>query len=331
MKKLWHLAWALPLLLMVVFLMGPRPDFSPVNRSFSAFNIPLEDLDAYIKEKEDTVKLLKPGNEAKIVWADSVRQTEYSVVYLHGFSGGPGEGDPFHTLYAKKFGANLYIHRFPEHGIRDSNVFKNITPEDLVESAKEAIQIGKVLGKKVILLSCSTGSTLAFYLASGNPDIYALIAFSPNIDIADESSVWLTRPWGLQIARKILGSDYRIWYGPGDVPDYWTTKYRIEGLICLKDLVQQTMTEETFNGINQPIFTGYYFKDEHYQDGVISIPKIQWFWENISTPDSLSKKIAFPDAKHHVFISKHYPVDYQTPLDSVVNFSTDILKMKPVE
>ena len=38
--------------------------------------------------------------------------------------------------------------------------------EDYVDSAKEAVAIGKMMGKKVILMGCSTGSSLSLYLAA---------------------------------------------------------------------------------------------------------------------------------------------------------------------
>jgi pimeloyl-ACP methyl ester carboxylesterase len=327
MRKASYYFGASILILVLVYLMGPTPDFEPVNKEPISWDISLEEVESYVDNREQKVEKLKPDNEARIVWADSVKKTPYSVVYLHGWSGSPGEGDPIHYQFAKYFGCNLYIHRFPEHGIRDSNIFANLTPTDLVESAKEAIAIGKTIGEKVILMSCSTGSTLAFYLASNNPDIHSLIAFSPNIDLADPTSDLLTKPWGLQIAKAVLGGDYRVWYGPGDVPDFWSTKYRIEGLLCLKDLVQQTMQEETFQGITQPIYVGYYYKDEEHQDDAVSIEKIHWFWDHISTPESQRTKQAFPDAGYHVFTSRHFPVNVQAPLDSIIVFGEEVLGM----
>lgn len=325
MKKAAYFFGASILVLALIYLMGPTPDFKPVDQEPISWDIPLEKVETFVNERERKVEKLKPDNEARIVWADSVRQTEYALVYLHGFSGSPGEGDPIHYKFASHFGANLYIHRFPQHGIRDSNIFVDLTPVDLVSSAKEAIAIGKTIGKKVILMSCSTGSTLSFYLASNNPDIHALIAFSPNIDLADPASDWLTRPWGLQIAKAVMGGDYRVWYGPGDVPDFWSTKYRVEGLLCLKDLVQQTMREEVFEGIHQPIYVGYYYKDEDHQDDAVSIEKIHWFWDHISTPERQRTKQAFQDAGYHVFTSRHFPVDVQVPLDAILEFGEEVL------
>ena len=316
--------------MVLVYLLGPTAHFEAVDQKPISWDIPINKVEAYVNTKEAGIKNLKPDNEARIIWADSVSKTKYSVVYLHGWSGSPGEGDPIHYKFAEEFGCNLYIHRFPEHGIRDSNVFLNITPRELVESAKEAIEIGKTIGENVILMSCSTGSTLAFYLASNNPDIHSLIAFSPNIDLADPTSDLLTKPWGLQIAKQVLGGDYRVWHGPGDVPGFWTTKYRIEGLLCLKNLVQQTMTEKTFEGINQPIYVGYYYKDETHQDDAISVEKIHWFWDHIATPENLRVKEAFPEAGYHVFTSRHFPVDLDAPLNSIFTFGKEKLGLKPV-
>ena len=75
-------------------------------------------LEQYV-QKEEAAHKLKPDNEARILWAnDSLKnKTEYSLVYLHGFTASQGEGDPVHRDMAKKFGCNLYLSRLAEHGV----------------------------------------------------------------------------------------------------------------------------------------------------------------------------------------------------------------------
>ena len=153
---------------------------------------------------------MKKNNEARIVWADSIgRQTEYSIVYLHGFSASPMEADPIHINIANAYACNLYLARYKGHGIDNADAFEKLSPKDLVQSAKEAIAIGKKIGKKVILMSCSTGGALALYLSANDPEIAANILFSPNIALADPNSAILTGPWGLQLGRFVMGGIYR--------------------------------------------------------------------------------------------------------------------------
>ena len=85
-------------ILVIAVLLGPRVKFKDINPNPIAFDIPLASLDGYIEDKESEVLDIKPGNEAKIIWADSSKtRTEYAVVYLHGFSASREEGSPLHT------------------------------------------------------------------------------------------------------------------------------------------------------------------------------------------------------------------------------------------
>ena len=87
----------------------------------------------------------------------------------------------------------------------------NFTPDRLWESAKQALAIGKKLGDKVILVSTSTGGTLALKLAAEYPnDVHALINLSPNIAINSGAAFLLNDPWGLYIVRAVKGGKYSI-------------------------------------------------------------------------------------------------------------------------
>ena len=236
--------------------MGPKPNYESFDGKLISMNIPLPNLVDYVTAKDAQVTNLKPDNQSRIIWANGIKKTAYSVVYLHGFSASPKEGDPIHQEFAKRYGANLYIPRLSGHGIQDDDAFKNLSPKDLIDSAKEAIAIGQLLGEKVILMSCSTGSTLALYLASENPDAFTgLLMYSPNIDIHSYSSELLTIPWGQQIANVIIGEHRSMvnYYGP-ERAKYWTSTYSTQGLICLKYLIEQTMTKAILSKVKQPLF-----------------------------------------------------------------------------
>ncbi len=199
---------------------------------------------------------LKPNNEARIVWFDSSKtKTEYSIVYLHGFSASQEEGRPIHTNIAKEFGCNLYLSRLAEHGIDTTEPMINLTADELWESAKQALQIGKQLGNKVILMSTSTGGTLALKLAADYPnDVYALILMSPNIAINNDKAYLLNNPWGLQIARAVTGSHYVTAKDSRPIyKQYWYWHYPLESTVQLQELIETSMTNETFKKVKQPV------------------------------------------------------------------------------
>lgn len=318
-----------PSIILLGILIGPRPDYEEFDGKIIPLNIPLEKLDTYIGEKEKNIIQLKPDNEARIVWADSIRKTPYSIVYLHGWSASQEEGDPIHEEFTKRYGCNLYLSRLAGHGIDDKDAFLDITPKQVVESAKEAVAIGQLIGEKVILLSCSTGGTLSIYLTSENPElIHSQILFSPNIDIYDPMSELLTAPWGKQLAKKIVG-DYHSFTPPEEGYKYWTTTYRTEGLICLKYLVEKTMKPSVWKKIDQPLFMGFYYKNEEEQDQVVSVEEMHRFFKNISTAETQKRSVAFPTTENHIMISRIHSKDLDTVRQELYAFAEEVLGLVP--
>jgi esterase/lipase len=245
---------------------------------------------------------IKPNNEAKIVWADSTHQTtEYAIVYLHGFSASQMEGAPVHENIAKTFHCNLYLARLAEHGIDTTEDLMNLTAENYWESAKYAYAIGKKIGKKVILMSTSTGGTLSLQLAAAYPEIAGLIMYSPNIEINNPAAPLLNNPWGLQVARLVKNGNYaNIPFKNNEYPKYWNTHYRLESTVALQNLIEATMTKDAFQKVHQPSLALYYYKDEQHQDNVVKVSAIKRMLSEIATPDNLKKGIAIPNAENHV-------------------------------
>ena len=291
------------LALFVIYFLGPQPPKPVLNDVLPAV-ASINALDSYITAMEAPHKI-KPNNQAKIIWADSSKsQTEYALVYLHGFSASQMEGDPVHQNIAKQFHCNLYLARLAEHGIDTTEDLMNLTAEKYWESAKMAYAIGKQIGKKVILMGTSTGGTLALQLASVYPEIAGLILYSPNIEVFNPSAPLLDNPWGLQIGRAVLKSNYvDIKYKDSAYPKYWNSHYRIEGVVALQNLLEATMTEATFKKIHQPTLALYYYKDEAHQDNVVKVTAIQKMMQQIATPANLKMEMAIPNAGNHVIAS----------------------------
>jgi hypothetical protein len=291
------------LILTVIYFFGPHPSAPKFNNNLPdiAANANLDS----IVEAGEKIHHLKPNNQARIVWADSThQQTEYAIVYLHGFSASQMEGAPVHENIAKAFHCNLYLARLAEHGIDTTEDLVNLTAEKYWESTKFAYAIGKKLGKKVIIMSTSTGGTLSLQLAAAYPEIAGLIMYSPNIAINNPAAFLLNDPWGLQIARLVKGGNYaNIPFKHPDYPKYWNTKYRLESTVELQNLIEATMTKETFSKIHQPCLALYYYKDEANQDNVVKVSAIKEMLNEISTPENLKKGIAIPNAGNHVLAS----------------------------
>lgn len=317
----------------VGYLLGPKPPTPQLDGKLPQVTSDLNKLEQEVIASEKLHKSIKPDNEARIIWADSTKQkTPYSVVYIHGFFASQLEGDPVHKNFAKRYGCNLYLARLEEHGIDTVDIFKTLTPEKLLASAKRAVAIGKQLGEKVIVMATSAGGMQALYIASQNTDIDALIIYSPLVDFFDPASALLDKPWGLQIAEAIVGEN------PRTMPEekkgeanYWTKTSKIEGLIALKSLVRATMTPETFANIKQPLFLGYYYKDEENQDKVVSVKALRVMFEQVSTPPQLKRQVAFPEVGNHVIASYMKSADVESVEKETFKFAEEILGLKPVK
>lgn len=311
--------------------MGPEPVAPKFDNSVPAVPTEPKELETYIQQNESRHKI-KPDNEARIVWNDSTRvKTEYSVVYLHGFTASQEEGDPVHVDFAKRFGCNLYLPRLADHGIDTTEQLLYFSADRFWESAKEALAIGSAIGDKVILMSTSTGGTVALMLAAEFPDdVYGLINMSPNIEINDPNAFVLNNPWGLQIARLVKGGDYQVINYNADRIEYWNEKYRLESLTQLQELIEQKMKAETFSKVTQPSLTLYYYKDEENQDPTVKVSAMLKMNEELGTPDSLRQAVAIPDAGAHVLGSHLVSKDIEGVEKAINEFAERILNMTAI-
>jgi pimeloyl-ACP methyl ester carboxylesterase len=330
MKFLKWLAIIL-LVLIIVYFLGPQPSTPAYISDLPDVPGEATSLEQYISKNEATHKL-KPDNEARILWLnDSLKEkTEYAVVYLHGFSASQEEGDPVHYNFAQKFGCNLYLSRLNAHGIDTTEPLANFTAEGLWNSAKEALAIGKQLGKKVILMSTSTGGTVALKLAAEYPEIAGLILLSPNISINDNNAWLLNNHWGLQIAHLVTGKYRTAEDTTAIYKQYWNNKYSTSSLVQLEELIETTMKESTFKKVNQPTLLLYYYKDEEHQDDVVKVPAMKRMFTQISTPDNLKRQVAIPNAGDHVLGSYIKSKDIEKVEEECEKFAVDILHLKEI-
>jgi esterase/lipase len=324
----------LVVLILVVgaYFVGPKPESPVLTPSASWTDIPdsVSQLDAYIVAKESKT-VLKPGNEARIVWADTAqpKKTKIVFMYVHGFSASPMEGDPLHREVAKKFGANLLLARVAGHGVPDSDsTFATVTADEYYQSVENYYAIAKKLGDEVVVLGTSFGGAMSLILAANHPEIKALMLYGPCIAIKDPNATLLDNPWGLQMAHLITGSDYR------DIPvmapghaENWSLHYRLEGVVAVQNLLTHAMTKEVFEKVKIPVFMGYYYKDEEHQDNVVSVDAMKVMFEQLGTPAGLKKSEAFPNSGNHVITSNLLGKLTDKPIASSETFLRDVVKL----
>ncbi len=329
MKIIKYLAIALGALGLIYFI-GPKKTYDPVVLNDVEFTADIHNVEEWLALKEAQIPDLKPDNEAKIIWAnDSLKsKTEYALVYMHGFSASHEEGAPLHEDVAKRYGMNLLLTRLEDHGRRDTNTFQNLTPDNFLYSAEEALRIGQLIGEKVIVMSCSTGGTLSIILAAEGFDIHSFIMYSPNIDIYDKKSELLLYPYGEKLSEIVMdGHHNRIQYDTS-AQKYWNSIYHTNGLFALKTLIRDYMNEENFKKINIPTFVGYYYKNEDEQDNVVSVERMKDFVHQISTDTSKKRMVNFPNAGNHVISSHIMSKEIDRLRVETYKFIDEVLKIK---
>ncbi|EON79374.1 hypothetical protein ADIS_0176 [Lunatimonas lonarensis] len=331
MKRLLRFLLALAVLIAIAYMVGPKESIRSLDGPYPSVPSDLNALESYIKAGEDSVIGLKPNNEARIVWAnpDNKTKTPFSVLYVHGFGASQMEGDPVHQLLAAHFGANLFLARLPEHGIDRPNAFEYLTPEKLVAGVREAYAIASQLGDRVIVIGTSMGGALSLILASEQPDIHALLLFSPCIVEYGNKLDPLFQPWMKQLMKATMTNKEGVQEVPreGDKAKYWANRYHINAYTSLAIMLRSTMQTDRFAKVTQPLFLAYYYKDEENQDNVVSVPAMLAMFDQVSTPENQRRKMAFPDAADHVIGSSITSGEWENVLTESIRFLEDVVKV----
>lgn len=310
--------------IVAIYFMGPEPDAPKLSNEQVNINCSVDGFKEYVSSLDAGLKL-KEDNNSRVIFLDDKepKKTNYTLLYLHGFSASWYEGYPTHINFAERFGMNLYIPRLAAHGIETRDPLLNMTPDALYDSAREALFASKVLGEEVVIMGTSTGCTLALKLAADFPDMVSgLILLSPNIKINNPVAPMLSMPWGLQIARANFNSKYRVADSNPSYEDslYWYSEYRLEATVYLQQLVDYTMNADTYEKVTAPLFLGYYYKDEEHQDPTVRVDAMIDMFNQVATVDSLKVKRAFPNAGGHVIGCEHTSGSIEEVLQASVEF-----------
>lgn len=335
MKKFLRITLIIIAVLIVAYLAGPKFPKPVLSATLPTVNIETADFNTYLKNKEAGLKI-KPDNESKIIWAnDSLKnKTPYCLLYLHGFAACWYEGNPVNIDFAHRYGMNLYAPLLASHGIDTTEALIDMTPDRLYESAKKALVEAQSLGDKVILMGTSTGATLSLKLAADHPELMdGLILLSPNIELNNPAAFLLSKPWGLQVARFVFKGKYRITNKDSASIDchYWICKQRLESSVYLQQLLEATMTNETFSKVDKPLFMAYYYKDEEHQDPVVKVDAMLKMYDQLNTPSSQKQRLAFPEAGTHVIGCKLFSHAWKELETASYHFAEDKLGLLPVK
>ncbi len=243
----------------IVFWVGPRVK---IDTTLRPLTLP-PDLDKYLAESEGRFDDIVPDTEKTIMWAGQPGQkTAVSIIYLHGFSATRQETAPLSDNLAAELGANLFYTRFTGHG-RTGQAMAEATVNDWLIDTVEALEIGRRIGEKVIVIGVSTGATAATWLAAqpNLADVLAFVLISPNYAPHDRSASILTWPWGEKIATTFIGP-YRDWEASNEGHGrFWTLHYPTKALLPMMGLVK-LVSRIDLSRITRPVLIIYSPQDE---------------------------------------------------------------------
>lgn len=229
--------------LSALYALGPRVGVTPPTATAT---VP-PDLDQFLIESEAGFTDVTPGTEKAIAWANPAEKnrTPVALVYIHGFSATRMETEPLTSRVGESLGANIYFARLTGHG-RGSAAMSEASAGDWLADTREAFDIGRRLGERVVVIGVSTGATLAAWLALQNETdaLHGLVMISPNFALADSAAQVLNLPWGIQIASLFSGASRSFEPSNEAHGKYWTVSYGIDAAGELMALVKYV------NGLN---------------------------------------------------------------------------------
>lgn len=236
------------------------------------------DIPAYLAAREARFDDIIPGVEKRIIWAGQAgEKTPVSVVYIHGFSATSEEIRPVPERVAKGLGANLHFTRLTGHG-RGSAAMAEATVADWINDIAEALEVGRRIGEKVVVIATSTGGTLAA-AAALDPDlsrqVSAIIFVSPNFEVNNPLAFLLTWPearlWAPYVGGQTQSSTPRNkLHG-----EYWTTTYPTVATLPMAAVVE-AVADLDFSAVKIPALFYYSLEDQVVKPGATQIFAEGW-------------------------------------------------------
>lgn len=198
-------------------------------------------LDNYLIASEARIAGIRRDCEKKIIWYGSRRrQRDLAIVYLHGFSASRMETWPLCDRLAEGLEANLFYTRLTGHG-RDGKAMATATVRDWQADALEALAVGRLLGRKIILVGTSTGGTLATWLAAQPSTaglLFSLILISPNFLPKNPLAAAVLWPPALRLLDRFFGGWRSFSVQHPDQARFWTVRYPVKAIGTMMQLVR---------------------------------------------------------------------------------------------
>lgn len=227
-------------------------------------------LEESIAAAEAQVPALRPRLAKQVIRFQGQRDRRpLAVVYLHGYTATLEESRPLCDRLAEELGAHLFYTRLAGHG-QDGAAMGKASVEDWLQDARDACDIGAVLGERVVLVGCSTGSLLALWLALRDADsrIAALVLLSPNFRPRSRSAAFLALPFAEALVKAFIGPTFHAPPRAELHEKYWTRTYDSRALLTMMRLVRWSNSWD-LSRLETPTLIAYSPRDQVVDAGLI--------------------------------------------------------------
>ena len=217
------------------------------------------DVNKYLNNKEKEFNNIKEGVKKRIIWfKEDNKKTPISIIYIHGFSASSEEIRPLPDLIAKKLKANIFYTRLKGHG-RDANDMGQDSIKSWLNDLHEAIEVGSRIGKRILVISTSTGGTLSSIAALDkdlSKNILGFVFISPNFGINHKYASMLTWPLSKYWLSLFIGDTINSNPRNKLNSKFWTLNYPTTALIPMAKLVK-IIKQKNFQNVTIPAL--FYF------------------------------------------------------------------------
>ena len=230
------------ILCLALYLFGPYED-SDLTADFDDSAL-ANGVDQYLAEVEGRFEDITPGVEKQVIWHEAPETlTPWSVLYIHGFSATAQEIRPVPDKVAAALEANLVFTRLKGHG-RSGDAMAEAKVRDWVNDVAEGIAIARKLGNRVMIISTSTGGTLAASAAVDSAqmeDVAGIVLVSPNFAVNNPLAPLLTWPAARYWLPWLGGVERSFEPRNEGQAKYWTTRYPSVAALPMAALVKEVM------------------------------------------------------------------------------------------
>ncbi len=259
MRWIKRAGFTLAILFSLMFFLGP---YEPVGHDASFKPAKFgEGVQVYFESIESAFDDIRPDSAKRVIWAvQKETRTPLSIVYLHGFSASSQEIRPVPDDVAAALGANLVYTRFAGHG-RTGDAMIDGDMQAWMQDAAEALAAGRAVGDEVIVMSTSTGGTvaaLALLDAEMSTQVKGAIFVSPNFGINNPMTPLLTMPAARHWLPIVAGQRRSFEPRSPEQAQEWTTEYPSAAVFSMAAMVKHAARQD-YSEVQIPAL--FYYSD----------------------------------------------------------------------